>query len=113
MTPSTGAGIDMVSVSRFAGLSDHDPFVLKTFTPLERAYCFSHEDSAPRLAGTFAAKEASWKALATQEFPFFEIEIRRAPSGKPEAWRAGVRFPLHLSITHTDELAAAFAIAYA
>lgn len=105
-------GIDMVEIARFrpfAGAPGH-PFLQKSFSAGELAYCFAYEDPAPHLAAIWAAKEAVAKALGASSVAFIALEIRHAPSGMPEVWQGEQRMPLVVSITHTDALAAAIAV---
>jgi len=72
-------------------------------------------------AGRWAAKEAVSKALGCGiggALGFRDIEVLPDQAGRPvcsiheEAWRRlGVQAYVHLSITHTREYAAAFAVA--
>ena len=77
-----------------------------------------------RLAGRFAAKEAISKVLGTgvRYIRWREVEILPGPAGKPyvilhgraSAVAAGLRLgPVSVSITHTGDLAIAFAVALA
>ena len=109
----TGIGVDMVNISRMRRIvrEKRERFIENTFSKEERGYCFSHKDPAPHLAGTFAAKEAVRKASARYE-AFADLEIRRTKAGRPEIWVRGRRqTSLLVSITHTDDLACAIAIA--
>ena len=57
-------GIDVVEISRFRKIFlDHKEFASDTFTNEEKKYCFSKPDTYPYFAQSFAAKEASLKAL--------------------------------------------------
>lgn len=106
-----GIGIDLVEISRFERFANDSEaaFLKKVFSAREIGYCFGYKDFAPRLAGTFAAKEAASKALGVDRFPFAELEIRRTKKGAPEVWRKGKRLSVKVSITHTDSIAAAIA----
>lgn len=107
-----GVGIDVVDVARFARFKKNKkhPFLAKVFSAREIAYCFGYAEPASHLAGMFAAKEATSKALGAARYPFAEIEIRHDTAGKPLAYRRGRRLPVLLSITHTGALAAAIAV---
>ena len=106
-------GIDIIDVSRFEQFRDSrdNAFLQKTFFKEELDYCFAFKDPSEHLAGTFAAKEAVSKALGVMVFPFAEIMILRDKHGKPEAWNKERKLPVSVSITHTDTLAAAIAVA--
>ena len=60
-----GIGIDIVEVERFREIATDRThrFLTNNFTAEELEYCFSFTDAATHLAGTFAAKEAAFKAL--------------------------------------------------
>ena len=95
----------------------------RLFSEEERAYAFRHRDPAPRLAARFAAKEAVMKALGVG------LGDVRAPRRRGRPPRAAVhrwsrstggrpRWPTsaasrewQLSLTHTDLIAMAVAIA--
>ncbi len=102
-------GIDVVEVSRFARLikapSDH--FLKKVFTHKELSYAQACAEPAVHLAGFFAAKEASSKALGVTRYPFIEFEIRHAKDGAPEVWHNGRKKRVSVSITHTRRVAVA------
>ncbi|MEU8626011.1 holo-ACP synthase [Streptomyces sp. NPDC048669] len=106
-------GTDLADVAEMRSVLARRPsFGAKVFTPAERAYCDIMKDPAERYAVRFAAKEAVLKALGTglAGAPLTDIEVRRAPEGKPSlhltgraaalAEAAGVRIWL-ISLTHT------------
>ncbi|MDE0653733.1 MAG: holo-ACP synthase [bacterium] len=118
-------GIDIVDVPRFGALLARRPSVAeRLFTPAERAYAEARADPTERLAARFAAKEAVMKALGAGfgDVAFRDMEVVRAPGGKPEvrlhgraaarARRAGVT-GWHLSLSHTATSAVAVAVAVA
>ncbi len=109
----TRIGLDLVEISRFKkhAKKGSDAFLNKVFTEGELEYCFKHQDPSPHLAGLFAAKEATSKALGVAKYPFAEIEIRHAPDGQPIPYFKGKKLQIGLSITHTRGVAAAVAIA--
>lgn len=105
-------GFDLVEVARFKKLGKDNPFFKKVFTERERLYCFSYKNPFPHLAGIFAVKEAVGKTLGVNQFSFMAIEVRHAPSGKPELWLRGKRTKaVMVSISHTDTMAGAVVIA--
>ena len=118
-----GIGIDAVEIDRFRRVLARTPGVARRlFTDAERAYGERSKDPAPRLAARFAAKEATMKALGVGlgAFKFHDVEVVRAPSGKPslklvgaaaDLARANDVRELHLSITHSDETAEAVVVA--
>jgi len=121
-----GHGIDLCGVARIRKmLQDHgDRFLERTFTPAEVAYAQRRKMGFEEtLAGRFAAKEAVMKALGTgwrDGVEFRGIEILNEPSGKPyvvlhdstaeKARSLGITH-WHITITHTEDLAIASAIA--
>jgi holo-[acyl-carrier protein] synthase len=121
-----GHGIDLVSVARIRRmLADHgDHFLEWTFTEAEVAYARRRKKGFEEtLAGRFAAKEAVMKALGTgwrEGVTFPGIEILNEPGGRPyvvlhdgaaeKAADLGIT-AWHVSITHTEDLAIASAIA--
>lgn len=109
---SRRVGIDIVNVDRFIVHTRDvsDPFLKKTFTSDELAYCFSFDDPTPHLAGLYAAKEAVSKSFDAKKLPFIEVEIRHGETGAPEAYRAGKKLPISISISHTHVAACAVAV---
>lgn len=112
-----GIGIDAVEIDRFRRVLARTPAVARRlFTEDERAYAARFADSAPRLAGRFAAKEATMKALGVGlgAFCFRDVEVVRDPSGAPSLRVSGAAAALageqgvtgfRVSITHTDRSA--------
>ena len=94
----------------------------RLFTESELAYVEPQVDPVPSLAARFAAREAVMKSLGVGlgAFGFHEVWVDRAASGQPSlvvtgraaelADRAGV-VTWHLSLTHSDLMAAAYVIA--
>lgn len=62
-----GIGLDATDIDRVAAALDRygDRFLRRVFTDNEISYCLSRRNPAPHLAGRFAAKEATMKALGT------------------------------------------------
>lgn len=109
--PLRSIGLDLVEIARFRGYKKNNSFLKKVFTEQERLYCFSYKNPFPHLAGIFALKEAARKALGVHKFSFADIEVRHAPSGKPELWLKGRRAKIiAVSISHTDTVAGAVVI---
>ncbi|HWF14992.1 MAG TPA: holo-ACP synthase [Acidimicrobiales bacterium] len=123
-----GVGVDAVSVERFRRLLERRPrFAARCFTEAEQSDCNGSADRAQSLAARFAAKEAVMKALGTGigGFALTDVEVRR--TGGKDATRhapflvlhgtaaelAGTHGAgrLHLSLTHTDDVAIAFVVA--
>ena len=119
-------GIDLVEVPRIAKMiADHGQhFLERCFTDAERTYCASHVRSAAvHFAGRFAVKEAVMKALGTGwrgQIAWTDMEVLNDGAGKPvltltgESARIAAELGItrwHVSISHTDSLAMASAIA--
>ncbi len=114
-------GVDLIEIARIRRALDRYPsFRARCFTDVERADCEARPSPPQHYAARFAAKEAVGKALGlgvARMFAWREVEIRGRP--KPEvvllgrlAERAaslGVG-PVELSMTHSQELAAAVAV---
>jgi holo-[acyl-carrier protein] synthase len=114
-----GVGIDMADVARYRfDESKLAWFARKIYTDDEMAYAMRKRNWHERLAGFFAAKEATRKAFG-HAIPWRSVGVGHARSGKPiielrdraeGLMRArGVR-AIHLSITHTAATAAALVI---
>jgi holo-[acyl-carrier protein] synthase len=119
-----GTGIDIIEVARIASSYEQfgERFMNRLLLPDEIAYCVSHRKPATFLAVRFAAKEAISKAFGTgigAELGWQDMEIRRKESGEPyvvlhgkgaELFAARGAKRLHISLTHTENYAAATAI---
>ena len=103
-------GIDIVDVLRFRGFTKNDPFIQKTFSVYEQEYCFSHTDPSSHLAGIFAAKEATSKALGTDTYIIYELEVRHTDNGVPGMFFKNKPLSISVSISHTDTVAIACAV---
>jgi holo-[acyl-carrier protein] synthase len=117
-------GVDIVGVERVARLvTEHPGAVEALFTPAEQAYCLRKRRRHEHLAGRFAGKEAVLKAVGTgmrRRMHWTEVEIVSGDGGRPrvelhgevaeQARRRGIR-ALDVSISHSDGLALAHAIA--
>ena len=114
-----GVGIDMADVARYR--FDERKlawFARKIYTDGEISYAMRKRNWPERLAGFFAAKEATRKAFG-HAIPWRWVGVSHERSGKPtielreRAARLmqsrGVR-TIHLSITHTATTAAAVVI---
>jgi holo-[acyl-carrier protein] synthase len=114
-------GVDIIEISRIKQTLDRygQRFLDRIFTLDEIAYC---RGRAPNLAGRFAAKEATMKALGTgvRGVSWKDIEVVRAKSGAPSVklhGRAEKRAErlqvseISLSISHSREYAVAFVVA--
>ena len=119
-----GTGIDIIEVARVAASYEKfgDRFLNRVLVPDEIAYCRSHKNPAPFLAARFAAKEAVSKAFGTgigAALGWQDMEIRRKESGEPfvvlhgkgrELFAARGARQLFVSLTHTEQYAAATAV---
>lgn len=114
-----GVGIDMADVARYR--FDERKlawFARKIYTETEMAYAMRKRNWPERLAGFFAAKEATRKAFG-HAIPWRWVGVAHERSGKPTIElreraallmeRRGVR-AIHLSITHTQSVASAIVI---
>jgi holo-[acyl-carrier protein] synthase len=119
-----GIGVDLVSIPRLARLLERrgDAAIARFFTAAEAERCRASKSALESFAARFAAKEAFFKALGTGwglGGRWTEVEVVSAPSGAPglrlsgraaeaAAERGVIR--IHLSLTHTDDTAAAFVV---
>ena len=117
-------GVDIVGVERIARLIAENPEIPETlFTARELAYCLPRRRCNEHLAARFAAKEAVLKAFGTGVGPrmrWTDVEVVNRTSGRPQvflygevaAWaRRHDLADLDVSLSHTDGLAVAQAIA--
>lgn len=119
-----GIGLDLVDIARIEELvrrrGEHG--LRRLFSPDEIAYCRGRNRPAQSYAARFAAKEAFFKALGTgwgSAGLWTEIEVVPQQGGAPElrlsgsaAESAGARGVTRalLSLSHTDETAAAVVV---
>jgi len=114
-----GLGIDLAEVARY---EFDEPklawFSRKIYTDEEIAYAMRKRNRAERLAGFFAAKEATRKAFG-HAIPWRWIGVTHERSGKPAIVLFGKAQALlkrrnvsaiHLTITHTAVTAAAVVV---
>jgi holo-[acyl-carrier protein] synthase len=118
-----GVGIDLVDIERFRRSLERTPTMrTRLFTEIELAYVAPKSDPVPSLAARFAAREAVMKALGLGlgAFSFHDVWVELAESGQPSLAFAGRAAELsseagiscwHLSLTHSDIMAAAYVIA--
>lgn len=118
-----GVGLDVVDIERFRAVVARTPSVVdRLLTPAERAYCERANDPTQRYAVRFAAKEAVMKALGVGlgAIDWHDAEVVRLASGQPSLAITGRAAALaeqrgvatwHLSLTHSDLVAQAIAIA--
>lgn len=118
-------GVDLVAVARIERMLDHvgDRAMERLLTADERAYCVGMAFPARHVAARVAAKEAVYKALQGTEdargISWRDIEVIRDLTGRPTVRLHGRAAPrlaelggtrVLLSLTHTDDLAAAIAV---
>jgi holo-[acyl-carrier protein] synthase len=119
-----GLGTDLVDVDRFRLAMERrgERLLERLFSIEERAYAQRQHDPAENLAARFGAKEAVMKALGVGlwKFALRDIEVVRAESGAPSVALHGKAATMalergvtgwQLSLTHTDTMALATAIA--
>jgi holo-[acyl-carrier protein] synthase len=96
-------GCDIVQLSRFADTvrREGEAFLSRVFLPEE-----SNGSSIERLAGIFAAKEATCKALGIPAGQWHDIHVSYEPNGAPRltvAIPSGSSPELTLSISHDGD----------
>lgn len=77
-----GVGLDIADVARFARLVESGGFAARWFTPEEMAECTDAADPIAAYALRFAAKEATWKAIAVRwrgPLPWRSIAVLGGP----------------------------------
>ena len=118
-----GIGVDIVEVDRIIGAIDRhgDRFVQRITRPGE-VRAPAGPAFGPHVAGLFAAKEATLKALGTgwaSGLGFRQIEVLRPDGGRPEIRLHGAAAEraramgsnaIHLSISHERSVAIAFTV---
>ena len=113
-------GVDIIEIPRIKQVLERygQRFLDRIFTPGEIEYC---RGRPPNLAGRFAVKEATMKALGTgvRGVSWKDIEVVRADSGAPSVklhGRAEKRAErlqvgeISVSISHSREYAVAFVV---
>jgi holo-[acyl-carrier protein] synthase len=121
-----GIGMDLADIDRIARVLARHPERARArlFTAGERAYCDRRGEPARHFAARFAAKEATYKALAgsaeARHIHWQDIEVVNDPlDGRPTlrlhgraAVRAGVMGVdvIHVTLTHSDLVAAAMVV---
>jgi holo-[acyl-carrier protein] synthase len=119
-----GIGIDSIEIARIDRIRREygDRFLSRVFTSAEQAYVSRFHAPQVPLAARFAAKEACLKALGTGLIPgvrWQDIEVVNNEAGKPAlVLHGGAEKKLrqlqagtvHLSLTHSKEMATAVVI---
>jgi holo-[acyl-carrier protein] synthase len=120
-----GIGLDLAEIPRIARMVERwgERFTHKIFTAGERAFAEGRAFPARHYAARFAAKEATLKALCVPRgLSWHELEVTGGGEAAPRL-RLGGRAReaaeergiarLHLTLTHTGEVAAAMVVAEA
>ena len=110
-------GVDIVKINRFDNKDylKNENFLNKIFTKKELDYCFSKKNISSHLAGKFAAKEATIKALSVineENWTYDQIEILNNSNGIPEVFILNNDLKIKISISHSEDNAIAMAIVY-
>ena len=100
-----GVGTDIVEISRVEKAVKSEHFLDRVFTTDEKDYASSKHNPFPTYAGMWAAKEAAVKAMGGN---ISDYEIFHTPDGKPYLNNVNTQ----LSISHCDNYAVAFVVAY-
>jgi holo-[acyl-carrier protein] synthase len=114
-----GVGIDLLEIDRMERALERRPRLAeRLFTAGERDYAAARARPGMHLAARFCAKEAVAKALALRVWNPHDVEV--VGGGGPPAVRltghAGARarelgVAVHVSLTHTEAMAGAVAVA--
>ena len=99
-----GIGCDIVDIHRFDKYVDDKK-------RLEFYKITNHRRKMEFLAGRFAVKEATSKALGvgiSKDFSFHDVEVKKDDRGKP--YIEYKDFITHLTLSHTDTTVVAFVI---
>jgi holo-[acyl-carrier protein] synthase len=120
-----GLGMDLCEIERIGAMLERwgERFTRKVFTEGERGYALGRARAALHLAARFAAKEATLKALAVPRgLSWHEMEVVGGGGEPPllvlrgqalvAADKLGV-VRMHLTLTHTVDVAGAVVIAEA
>jgi holo-[acyl-carrier protein] synthase len=120
-----GIGTDFIEVQRIRDSlhKSGERLLDRILTPKEREYVSEKKDPAPFVAARFAAKEAILKALGTglaQGIHWTDMEVLRDALGAPSVELSGRAAEIaeekgieriHISLSHTEMGALAFAVA--
>ncbi len=111
------SGIDLVEIKRIQQSLQHPRFLTRVFSDAERELFREKGFSVQTIAANFCAKEAFSKALGTgiRGFSLAEISVLRNGLGAPYFLLSGKarelveqrKITLSVSLTHTEEYAAA------
>ena len=107
-------GCDIVYIHRFEKYFDDKKRLEKLYTENELNEFYKITNNRRKmefLAGRFAVKEATSKALGvgiSKEFSFHDVEVKKDENGKPFIEYGDFR--THLTISHTDTTVVAFVV---
>ena len=115
MSTIIGIGVDIEEINRFENMENINKFLNKIFTANEIKYCYSKKNPYPSLTARFCGKEAVVKALSQYniKIPLNQIEILKSPNGSPFVRILNGNsneFNIKISLSHSKEIAIAFAI---
>jgi holo-[acyl-carrier protein] synthase len=116
-----GTGVDLAEVDRIRGSIERfgERFLIRVYTPAERAYVERKKNRFERYAARFAAKEAGMKAIGTgwkHGVTWQDFEVANLPSGRPTLVLSGRAAAIartmgatsiFLSLSHTATMAIA------
>ncbi|TFF91628.1 4'-phosphopantetheinyl transferase superfamily protein [Candidatus Thorarchaeota archaeon] len=107
-----GVGVDLANLKRFRAIPEDRPFYDRVYSLREMEYCRGFSDPIPHLAAAFAAKEAVMKAIGIRHrISMKEIEILHDEHGAPFVESPLATHRVLVSLTHTEDYAAAVALA--
>lgn len=116
-------GTDLIEINRVSkALSRTPKLKMRLFTTMEILQCEQKGNPLESFAGRFAAKEAVLKALGTglRGLNWVDIEVVNNDLGRPEVRLYGAAlelarqlgiYEIKISISHSRDLAVAFALA--
>ena len=117
-----GIGTDIIEIERIKKAGEKNPrFLDRILTENEKNYCFEEGSRYQSAAARFAGKEAVVKALGTgfSSCSFLDIEILNNNLGKPEVSLSKMALKvfqdkggkeIHISLSHSRDLASAYVI---
>jgi holo-[acyl-carrier protein] synthase len=114
----SGVGIDLLEIERLERALERRPRLAeRLFTDDERRYAAARARPVMHLAARFCAKEAVAKALGLRGWSFRDVEVL-ATDAAPEVRLSGsaarrareLGVTTHVSLTHTEAMAAAVAV---
>ena len=120
-----GIGTEIIECPRIGRMVEHhgELFLRRIYTEREIRFCQSRKHAIEHFAAHWAAKEAVFKALATnwsRGVAWTEVEVRKVSTGRPQVWLGGrakeiaIRLGIGdilLSLAHCRTYATAYAMA--